>query len=99
MARPSGPGVAVRVARLLYWRWEALSPDERAPLEPLASDLKERALEVRGKADDGQAERDLEAATSELAEAMGPGDVAELRQQLRRELERAEQRQRTRPAA
>jgi hypothetical protein len=99
MANPFGARVSVRVARLLYWRWESLAPSEREPLEPLAADLKERALEVRGKVDDGQAARDLEAATAELAEAMGADEVAELREQLRRELERAERRQRERPAA
>jgi hypothetical protein len=99
MGKPSGPGIAVRVARRLYWRWEALAPDEREPLEPLAADVRERALDVRGRADGGQAERELEAATGELAEAMGADEVADLRAQLRRELERAEHRQRERPAA
>lgn len=99
MAKNFGVGVGVRVARLLYRRWEALAPSERDPLEPLAADLKERALEARGKLDGGRAARELEEATAELAEAMGPDEVAELRAQLKRELARAEQRQRERPAA
>jgi hypothetical protein len=94
MAKPFGAAVAVRVARLLYRRWEALAPTERERLEALAADVKERALEVRGKVDDGQAERDLEHASSELAQALGADEVAELRAELRRELERVEQRAR-----
>jgi hypothetical protein len=99
MARAFGTSVAVRVARLMYRQWEALVPAERTPLEPLASDVKERALEVRGKLDDGQAERELEAATSDLAEAMGADDVAQLRDDLRRELERVAREQQTGRAA
>ena len=89
----------MRVARRLYWRWEALAPDEREPLEPLATEVRERALEARGRSDGREAERELAAATGELAEAMGADEVAELRAQLRRELERADHRQRERPAA
>jgi len=91
--------VAVRIARLLYRRWESLAPDERQRLEPLAGDVKERALEVRGQVDDGTAERELEQASTELAEAMGADEVAELRAELKRELERMDREQRTRRAA
>ena len=48
MPRPIGTAVAVRVARLLYSRWESLTPAEREKLGPLARDVEERALEVRG---------------------------------------------------
>ena len=72
MANAFGSGLAVRLARALYRQWEALAPDDRSALEPLASNVKERALELRGKVDDGQAERELE----------------ELRAELKRELER-----------
>lgn len=89
----------MRVARVLYRRWEALAPDERTPLEKLARDVKERALEVRGKVDGGKAERELELASTELAAALGAEEVAELRAQLRGELERMERTQRSRPAA
>jgi hypothetical protein len=99
MANTFGTAVAVRIARLLYSRWEALAPAERQPLEVLAGNVKERALEVRGKVDDGTAERELERASAELAEAMGADEVAELREQLKRELERMDRAQRARPAA
>ena len=89
----------MRIARLLYRRWEALSPAERERLSALAGNVKERALEVRGKVDDGTAERELEQASTELAEAMGADEVAELRAQLRRELERVERDQRGPKAA
>ena len=99
MPKAFGAAVAVRVARLLYRRWEALAPAERERLESLAADVKERALEVRGKVDDGQAERELERASAELAEALGADEVAELRAELRRELERVEREQRAHRAA
>jgi hypothetical protein len=99
MASKFGAAVGVRIARLLYRRWEALAPAERERLETLAGNVKERALEVRGKADDGTAERELEQASTELAEAMGADEVAELRVQLRQELERMDRQQRARRAA
>ena len=99
MANAFGTSVAVRIARLLYRRWEALAPAERERLEELAGTVKERALEVRGKVDDGTAERELERASTELAEAMGADEIAELRAQLRRELERVDRQQRARRAA
>jgi hypothetical protein len=99
MASKFGAAVGVRIARLLYRRWEALAPAERERLETLAGNVKERALEVRGKADDGTAERELEQASTELAEAMGADEVAELRVQLRQELERMDRQQRSRRAA
>jgi hypothetical protein len=61
--------------------------------------VKERALEVRGKVDDGAAERELEVANTELATALGAEEVAELRSQLRRELERMDREQRAGRAA
>jgi hypothetical protein len=93
MARAVGSAVAVRVARLLYRRWERLAQPERKQLEPLAEDVKKRALEVRGQLDDGSAERELELASTELATALGEDEVAELREELRRELERVERKQ------
>ena len=91
--------MGVRIARLLYRRWERLAQPDRDRLEALADSVKERALEVRGKVDDGTAERELERASMELAEAMGADEIAELRAQLRRELERVDREQRTRHAA
>jgi hypothetical protein len=99
MANSFGASVAVRIARLLYRRWESLAPEERERLGALAGDVKERALEVRGKVDDGTAERELERASTELADAMGADEVAELREELKRELERMDREQRTRRAA
>ncbi len=99
MANSFGASVAVRIARLLYRRWESLTPEERERLGPLAGDVKERALEVRGKVDDGTAERELERVSTELAEAMGADEVAELREELRCELERMDREQRARRAA
>ena len=99
MARPVGTAVAVRMARLLYSRWARLASPDRERLEPLAEDVKQRALEVRGTLDDGAAERELELASSELASAMGADEVAELREELRRELERVEREQRSGKAA
>ncbi|MEA2387179.1 MAG: hypothetical protein QOJ22_1353 [Thermoleophilaceae bacterium] len=99
MAKGFGAAVEARVARLLYRRWERLAPAERERLESLAGDVKELALDVRGKVDDGQAERELERASSELAEALGADEVAELRAELRQELERVEREQRARRAA
>lgn len=99
MASSFGTSVAVRIARLLYRRWEGMPPEERERLGVLAGDVKERALEVRGKVDDGTAERELELASTELAEAMGADEVAELREELRLELERMDREQRARRAA
>jgi hypothetical protein len=99
MANTFGTSVAVKIARLLYRRWEAMAPAERERLEELAGNVKERALEVRGKVDDGTAARELERASTELAAAMGADEVAELREQLKRELERMDREQRTRRAA
>ena len=99
MAKAVGTAVAVRVARVLYRRWERLASPDRDRLEPLAEDVKERALRVRGNVDGGAAERELELASTELAAAMGEDEVAELREELRRELERVEREQRRGKAA
>lgn len=99
MSSKFGPAIGVRIARLLYHRWERLSPAERERLSPLADTVKERALDVRGTVDDGTAERELERASTELADALGADEVAALRAQLKSELERVERQQRERPAA
>lgn len=99
MAKGFGAAVEARVARLLYGRWERLAPAERERLESLAADVKERALEVRGKVDGGEAERELERASAELAEALGADEVAALRADLRAELERVARKQQARDAA
>lgn len=87
-----------RVARGLHGRWRRMAPPERARLEGLAEDLKERALELRGARDPEGASRDLNLASERLAAAIvesaqgdpevSDADVAELREDLSRELER-----------
>ena len=90
--------LGVRVARALYGRWRRLSARDRERLEPLAEDVKERALKVRGAADDGTAGRELLEANHRLADAMVESahvdpevseiEVSRLRDELSRELER-----------
>ena len=90
--------LGVRVARSLYGRWRVLPEAERRRIEPLAEDLKQRALDVRGAPDRERAGADLRAANEtfaaalvETAEAdpdMDADEVRELREELRRELER-----------
>ncbi len=87
-----------RVARGLYGRWRRMKAPERARLEGLADDVKERALELRGTPDPERAELDLQHAGERLADAMvesaeadpevSDADVEELRGDLARELER-----------
>jgi hypothetical protein len=90
--------LGVRVARTLYGRWRVMPERERAKIEPMAEDLKRRALDARGTSDPEQAGQDLRAASEtfaaalvETAEAdpeMDPEEVRELRDELRRELQR-----------
>jgi hypothetical protein len=90
--------IGVRVARTLYGRWRVLPEAERRRIEPLAEDLKRRALDLRGAPDRERAGEDLRAANEtfaaalvETAEAdpeMDADEVRELREELRRELER-----------
>ncbi len=90
--------LGVRVARALHGRWQRLSTQERDRLSPLAEDVRERALDLRGAADPRSAGRGLQRANEKLADAMvdsaqADPDVAEsevirLREELSRELER-----------
>ena len=90
--------LGVRVARSLYGRWRVLPEAERRRIEPLAEDLKQRALDVRGAPDRERAGEDLRAASETFAAAlvesaeadpeMDAAEVRELREELRRELER-----------
>lgn len=90
--------LGVRLARTLYGRWRSLGPAARQRLEPLAEETKSRALEARGASDRDAAERDLHAANETLAAAlvedaesdpeMDAIEVGQLREDLRRELER-----------
>jgi hypothetical protein len=90
--------VGIRVARSLYTRWRLLPESDRRRIEPMAEDLKTQAFELRGAPDRAQAEADLFAANETFAAALvetaeadpefGEVEVHELREDLRRELER-----------
>jgi hypothetical protein len=94
----AGTALGVRVARGLYSRWRLLPEADRRRIESLAEDLKSQALALRGETDLDKAEADLRdanqlfaAALVETAEAdpeLGAAEVHELREDLRRELER-----------
>jgi hypothetical protein len=99
MPPPSRP-LIVRVARSLYGRWRLLPRPKRERIAGVAADAKEKALAVRGTAEPerAQAEAELRAANESLAEALvesaesdpeiAADEVAALREDLRRELER-----------
>jgi hypothetical protein len=90
--------VGIRVARSLYARWRDLPERDRQRIETLAEDLKAQALAIRGTPDRTQAEAALFAANETFAAALvetaeadpelGEIEVRELREDLRRELER-----------
>ena len=90
--------IPVRLARTLHSRWLRMGPDDRERLEPLARDARDRALDLRGTGDRESAERELNAANESLAAAIvasaeadpevGEVEVAGLRADLRRELDR-----------
>ena len=90
--------LGIRVARTLYGRWRVLPEADRLRIESLAEDLKRQALELRGAPDRDSAERDLRTASETFAAALvetaeadpeiGADEVRELRDDLRRELER-----------
>jgi hypothetical protein len=94
----AGTALGIRVARTLYSRWRLLPEADRRRIETLAEDLKAQALAMRGASDLDKAEADLNdanelfaAALVEPAEAdpeLGAAEVHELREDLRRELER-----------
>jgi hypothetical protein len=90
--------IGVRVARSLYSRWRLLPEADRERIAAFAEDTKEKALSLRGSNDPHRAEEDLRSSTETLAAALvetaesdpelEPGDVEELREELRRELQR-----------
>ena len=94
--------VPVRLARTLHSRWMRMNETERERLAPLARDARDRALDLRGEASGReQAERELNAANESLAAAIVASaeadpevdevEVASLRADLRRELDRLAQ--------
>jgi len=90
--------LGVRVARSLYSRWRLLPEADRRRIESLAEDLKDQALSLRGATDRDRAAADLNSANETFAAALvetaeadpelGEIEVHELREDLRRELER-----------
>ena len=90
--------VGVRVARSMYGRWRVVPEPERRCIEPLAEDREHNALELRGADDPDGADEELRAANATLAAALpetaeaspevSEDEVRELRDDLRRELER-----------
>jgi hypothetical protein len=94
----AGAALGIRVARTMYAHWRVLPDAARRRLEPLAEETKHRALEVRGATDVERATADLRAASETLAAALVESaesdpeldlsEVTELREELRRELER-----------
>jgi hypothetical protein len=94
----AGAAIGVRVARSLYGRWRVLPAADRDRIASFAEDAKEKALSLRGSNDLTQAHADLRAASETLAAALvetaesdpeiGAEEVGELREELRRELER-----------
>jgi hypothetical protein len=71
----------IGVARSLYRRWERLGPPDGERLATLAQDVRERALELRGRADRAVAERELACEVESLREAL----AAELDRLARRD--------------
>ena len=91
--------LGIRVARSLHGRWRLLPLAERKRIEPLAEAAKEQALDAARRIPIAPgAEADLHAANETLAAALvesaeadpevSADDVAQLREDLRRELER-----------
>ena len=90
--------IGVRVARSLYGRWRLLPLADRERIASFAEDAKQKAFFVRGANDAPAAQADLRAASETLAAALvetaesdpeiGADQVHELREELRRELER-----------
>ncbi len=90
--------LGVRVSRSLYGRWRVLPEKDRQRIEGLAEDLKHKALELRGASDAWRAGEGLRAANETLAAALvetavanpevDEDEVLQLREDLRRELER-----------
>jgi hypothetical protein len=94
----AGAAIGVRVARSLYGRWRVLPEADRARIARFAQDTKDKALDLRGAGDRASAEADLRVSSETLAAALvetaeadpevGAEDVEQLREDLRRELER-----------
>ena len=99
MALPADmTSLGYRVARALHGRWRQLRSPDRERLEPLAEDMREHALDLRGTKDRAAAHHALTLASERLAGAMvesaqadpevGEDEVVRLRDDLAGELER-----------
>jgi hypothetical protein len=97
-AAAGAAAIGVRVARSLYGRWRILPAADRERIASFAEDAKEKALSLRGSNDPNRAQAELRAASETLAAALvetaesdpeiDADEVTELREELRRELER-----------
>lgn len=56
----------LRRARALYYEWRCLPELERSRIAPIAREVKELALDLRGHADAADAERELAQANDAL---------------------------------
>ena len=84
----------LRLARTLYREWQLLEEPARARIAPIAREVKDLALELRGRFDRGAAEGELAEANEALAivivEAVaGTRDEAEIRRHIESEFTRA----------
>ena len=79
---------AIRVARGLYSRWRVLPAADRERIAPLARNAKDKALSLRGAADGRRAEAELRGASAEADPEVEEEEVRQLRDDLRRELDR-----------
>jgi hypothetical protein len=91
-----GTLLALKVAHSVYRRWERLSETERGRLGALADEVKQRALDLRGRLDRHAAAEELDHASDNLAAALAAGgdvalgrdEIESLRRALASELER-----------
>jgi len=84
----------LRLARTLYREWQLLDEPGRSRIAPIAREVKDLALELRGHFDRRGAEAELAAANEALAiviveAATGTPDEAEIRRHIQREFTRA----------
>jgi hypothetical protein len=89
----------MRLARVLYHEWRILPERQRGQLAPLAREVKELALDLRGAGDVGRAEAELGMANEALAivimevaerdRSRTDAEVESLRRYLQAELYRA----------
>lgn len=61
----------MRLARTLYSQWQVMPEMERARIAPIAREVKDIALDLRGRIDSGAAEAELAHANEALATVLG----------------------------